>query len=78
MPSKLRSKIILQSEGSRSNVIEASHEGLIPAMIEQLEKNAASFHQEERASDSLIGQEGTTFIGNVNVTFDFPNVIEEF
>ena len=47
-------------------------------MVEQLEKNAASLLQEEHTSDNPIGQEGTTCIGNADVTIHFPNVIEEF
>ena len=47
-------------------------------MVEQLEKNATSFLQEEHGSDIPIGQEGTTSICNVDVPINFPNDIEEF
>ena len=72
MLSKLRSKIFLESQDSRSDAAKAAHEGLVPAMVvEQLERNAKSFLQEEHASDNLIGQE--TSIGNVDVSTHFPN-----
>ena len=75
---KLRSKIILESQSLGSNAVEAAQEGLVPVMIEQLEKNAANFLQEEHASDSLIGQEGKTCIGNVDVPIHFLNAIKDF
>ena len=45
-------------------------------MVEQLEKNATSFLQEEHASNNLTRQEAN--IGNVDVPIHFPNVIKEF
>ena len=45
-------------------------------MVEQLEKNATNFLQEECASDNPIGQEAD--IGNVDVSIHFPNAIEKF
>ena len=60
MPPKFRTKIILESQGSRSNVVEASQEGLVLAMKEQLEKNTTSFLQEEHSSNNPIEQEAGT------------------
>ena len=68
----------MESQGLEFDVAEAAQEGLVLAMVEQLEKNTTSFLQEEHASDSSIGQEGTPSMGNVNVLIHFPNVIEEF
>ena len=76
MPPKLRSKIIFESQDSGFDAIEAAHEGLVPAIVEQLEKNLASFLQEEHASDSPNRQEAV--IGNVDVPIHFPNAIDEF
>ena len=55
MTSKLRSKIVLESQDSGFEVVEAAHEGLVPAIKEQLEKNVASFLQEEHALDNVEG-----------------------
>ena len=74
MPLKLRSKIILESYDSVSDAIKAAHEGLVRAMVEQLEKNAANFLQEEYASNSPIEQEEG--IGNVDVDTHVLNVVE--
>ena len=43
MPPKLRSKTILESQDSVSDVVEATHEGFVPTMMEQFEKNTADF-----------------------------------
>ena len=42
MPPKLRSKIVLESQGSCSNAGEAAQVGVVLAMVEQLEKNLTS------------------------------------
>ena len=76
MPLKLRSEIILESQDLGSNIVEATKEGLVPVMVEQLEKNATSFLQDEHSSDSLTGQEAS--IGNVDVPIHFPNATEDF
>ena len=76
MPQKLRSKIVLECQSSGSDVVEAAQEGLVLAMIEQLEKNA--FLKDEHASESLIGQEGTTCIDNVDVPIHFLNDVKDF
>ena len=54
MPQNLRCKIILESQDSVSDAVEATQEGRVPAMVEQLERNVANFLQEEYASDSPI------------------------
>ena len=76
IPPKLRNKIILESHDPRFDVAEAAHEGLVLAMVEQLERNAVNFLQEEYASDSPIEQE--VGIGNVDVPINFPNAIKQF
>ena len=43
MPQKLRSKTILESQDSVSDVVEASQEGLVPAMVEQFKRNIIDF-----------------------------------
>ena len=43
MPPKLRSKIILESQDLVADVAEAAHEGLVPAMVEQFERNTTDF-----------------------------------
>ena len=57
MPPKLRSKTILESQNSVSDVAEAAHEEFILAMVEQFEKKIANFLQEEFASNSPFRQE---------------------
>ena len=52
IPQKLRSKIILESQNIGYDVVEATQEVLVLAMVEQLEKNEASFLQEEHALDN--------------------------
>ena len=47
-------------------------------MVEKLEKCVVGLLQEEHTSNSLTGQEGTTYIGNVDATIHSPNAIEEF
>ena len=47
MPKKLRSKIILESHDSISDAEEATREGLVPAMVEQFERNIVDFLQGE-------------------------------
>ena len=42
--------------------------------MEQLERNAANFLQEEYASNRSIGQEAD--IGNIDVPTQVPNVVE--
>ena len=71
MPPKLRSKIILESKDSGSDVVEAALAGIVPAMVEQLERNTENFHQEEYASNTPIGQEA----GIGNVVFLFISLI---
>ena len=74
MPPKLRCKIILESQDLGSDAAKAAQEGLVLAMVEQLERNVANFLQEEYASDSPIGQEAG--IGNVDVDTHVFNVVE--
>ena len=75
MPPKLRSKTILESQDSISDIAEAAHEGLVPAMVEQFERNTTDFLQEEFASNNPFGQEAC--IGNIdNDDTHIPNVIE--
>ena len=76
MPPKLRSEIILESQGSGSDVVEAEHEIRVPTIVEQLEKNAANFLQEKFASNNPIGQEAG--IGNIDVPIHFLNAIKKF
>ena len=64
----------MESQDSRSDAVEAAHEGLVLAMVEQLERNATNFHQEEYALDNPIGLEAS--ISNVDVDTDVPNVVE--
>ena len=45
-------------------------------MVEQLEKNATSFLQEEHSSNSPTGQKAD--IGNINVPILFANTIGDF
>ena len=47
-------------------------------MVEQLEKNAASFFQEEHASNNPTRQKGIANISNIDISIYFPNTIEEF
>ena len=64
MPSKLRSKTILESQ-----------EGLVPTMVEQFEINTTNFLQGKFASDSPFGQEAG--IGNIDDDdIHVPNVVE--
>ena len=56
MPPNLRSKIILESQDLVYDVVEATQEVLVPAMVEQFERNTVNFLQEEYASDNLFGQ----------------------
>ena len=72
----MRSKIVSEFQDSRFDVVEATQEGLILAMVEQLKKNKINFLQEEYASDSPTRQEAD--IGNVDAPIHFPNVIEKF
>ena len=75
MPPKLRSKTILESQDLVSNVVETAHEGFVPAMVEQFEKNTADFLQEEFASDSPFGQEaGIGYINDHDT--HIPNAVE--
>lgn len=39
--SKLKSKIVIESQNSRSNVIKAAHEGYVLVSMEQHEKSAS-------------------------------------
>ena len=75
MPSKLRSKIILESQGSRFDVIETVEEGTVLSMLEQLEKDLASRQpiQNEDVSDNPIGQEGVGCTCNIDVPIHFSN-----
>ena len=71
----MKSKTILESQDSVSDVVEASPEEFVPAMVEQFEKNTVDFLQEEFASDSPFGQEAG--IGNINDDdTHIPNAIE--
>ena len=45
MPPKLRSKTILESQDLVSDVVEAAHEGFVPTIVEQFEKNRTDFLQ---------------------------------
>ena len=75
MPPKLRSKTILGSWDSVSDVVEAAHKGFVLAMVEQFEKNTADFLQKEFASNSPFGQEsGINNINNDDIYF--PNVVD--
>ena len=56
MPPNLRSKIILESPDLVYDVVEATQEVLVLAMVEQFERNTVNFLQEEYASDNLFGQ----------------------
>ena len=78
MPLKLRSKIVYGIQGSIFDVVRAEHEGLVLAMVEQLEKNVASLLQEEHTSNNPIRQEWIQDIGNADVPIHFLNPIEEF
>ena len=43
MPPKLRSKTILESQDPVSDVAEVAQEGLVPAMVERVERNTIDF-----------------------------------
>ena len=64
MPQNLGSKTILESQDSISDVVEAAHEGFVPSMVEQFEKNTTDFLQEEFALNNPFRQE--VGIGNIN------------
>ena len=49
MPQKLRSKTILESQDSVSDAVKVAQEGLVPAMVEQFERNTIDFLQGEFA-----------------------------
>ena len=75
MPKKLRSKIILESHDSISDAEEAAREGLVPAMVEQFERNIVDFLQGEFASNISFGKE--VGIGNIDDDgIHVPNVVE--
>ena len=63
MSLKLRSKTILESQDSVSDVAEAAQEGLVLAMVEQFKRNITDFLQGEFASDNSFRQEA--YIGNM-------------
>ena len=64
MTPKLRSKIVLESQDSVSDVAESTQEGLIPTMVEQFERNTTDFPQEEFASNIPFKQK--VGIGNID------------
>ena len=71
----MRSKIILESYDSISDAEEAVREGLVPAMVEQFEKNIVDFLQGEFTSDNPFGME--VGIGNIDDDgIHVPNVVE--
>ena len=53
----------MESWESVSNVVEAAQKGLIPAMVEQFERNTIDFLYREYALDNQFKQE--VGIGNV-------------
>ena len=75
MPPNVRSKTILESQDSVSDIIEATHERFVPAMVEEFEKNTVDFLQEAFASNRPFGIEAG--IGNINDDdTHIPNVVE--
>ena len=75
MQQKLRSKTILKFHDSISDATETTQEGLVPAMVEQFERNTTDFLQVDFASDSPFGQEAC--IGNIDDDdIHVPNTVE--
>ena len=72
MPPELRCKIILESQDSGSDTAEVAQEGLVLPMVEQLDRNATNFLQDEYASDNSIRQEA----GIGNVDSHVPNAVK--
>ena len=80
MPQKLRSKIVLESHGLGFDVAEASQEGTVPTMVEQLEKILTSPLpvQDEDVSDNPTGQGGVGGTSNVDVPIHLANTTDDF
>ena len=75
MSPKLRSKTILESHDSVSDVAEATQEGLVPAMVEQFERNTTYFLSGEFSLDNQFEQEAD--ISNIDDDdIHIPNVVE--
>ena len=79
MPPKLRSKAIVESLDSGSKVVEAAHEGRVPALVEQIENLMNSLvRQQGNPSNNSIEQVEGRGVGNVNVPILFFNNFNEF
>ena len=75
MSPKLRSKTVLESHDSVSDVAEAAQEGLVPAMVEQFERKTTYFLYGEFALDNPFEQEAD--ISNIDDDdIHIPNVVE--
>ena len=69
MPLKLRSKTTIESPDSRYDVVEAKHEGRVPALVEQIENLMNSLEQQQgNPSNSPIEQVEGRDAGNVDVS----------
>ena len=74
IPPKLRRKIVLESQELVSDAVETTHEELIPAMVEQFERNTTDFLQEKYASDSPYGHKAD--IDNIDDDTHIPIATE--
>ena len=72
MPPKLRSKTIVESLDSGSDAVEATHEGRVPALVEQIENLMNSPVQRQgNPSNNPIKQMEGRGAGNVDVPILF-------
>ena len=79
MPPKSRSKTIVKSPDSRSNVVEAIHEGRVPPLVKQIENLMNSLVRLLRnPSNTPIEQVEERGAGNVDLSILFFNNSNEF
>ena len=59
MPPKLKSKIVVESQGLGSDIVETVQKGIVSAMVKQMERNLANpqIIQDDDVSNNPIGQE---------------------
>ena len=79
MPPKLRNKIIVESSDSGSDAAEATQEGRVPALVEQIENLInSSVQQQGNPSNNPIEQVEGRGAGNVDVSIIFSINSNEF
>ena len=75
----MRNKIIVESSDSGSDAAEATHEGRVPALVEQIENLInSSVQQQGNPSNNPIEQMEGRGVGNVDVFILFSINSNEF